>query len=86
VHDDTIALGVTDNGPGIAEAAQAHVFDKFARAASGGADGGESTGLGLAIAKGIMESHGGSIRLESPAADGRGARFTLAFPREVSSV
>ena len=86
VHDDTIALSVTDNGPGIAEAAQAHVFDKFARAASGGADGGESTGLGLAIAKGIMESHGGSIRLESPAADGRGARFTLAFPREVSSV
>ncbi len=37
VHDDTIALSVTDNGPGIAEAAQAHVFDKFARAASGAA-------------------------------------------------
>jgi two-component system sensor histidine kinase KdpD len=79
--DDGVALGVTDDGPGIAPAVKAHIFDKFARAPAGPADGGESTGLGLAIAKGIMEAHGGAIRLDSPVANGRGARFTLVFPR-----
>jgi two-component system sensor histidine kinase KdpD len=80
-----IALRVTDDGPGVAAEAQAHIFDKFARAPSGAADGGESTGLGLAIAKGIMAAHGGAVRLESPAENGRGARFTLVFPRETSA-
>jgi two-component system sensor histidine kinase KdpD len=42
---------------------------------------GSHTGLGLAIAKGIMEAHGGAISAESPVADGRGARFILTFPR-----
>ena len=36
-------------------------------------------GLGLAITKGIMEAHGGSIKAESPAANGRGARFVMTF-------
>jgi two-component system sensor histidine kinase KdpD len=80
-----IALRVTDDGPGITAEAQAHIFDKFATAPSGAADGGESTGLGLAIAKGIIEAHSGSIRLESPVAQGRGARFTLIFPRDAST-
>jgi len=83
IRDSDIALHVTDDGPGIGAEARAHIFDKFARAPSGGADGGESTGLGLAIAKGIMEAHGGAIRLESPVEQGRGARFTLIFPRGV---
>ncbi len=83
IADSDIGLRVTDDGPGVAADAQAHIFDKFARAPSGAADGGESTGLGLAIAKGIMEAHGGSIRLDSPVEHGRGARFTLVFPREV---
>ena len=46
----------------------------------GVADGGESTGLGLAIAKGIMEAHGGAIEALSPVAKGRGTRVTLTFP------
>ena len=84
VTDGDIVLRVTDDGPGVPAEARARIFDKFARA-PGPADGGESTGLGLAIARGIMEAHGGAIRLDSPVAQGRGARFSLVFPREFSA-
>lgn len=80
-----VALRVTDNGPGIAPDALPHIFDKFTKGPEQSmtrADGSQSTGLGLAIAKGIMEAHGGSIRIETPVADGRGARFIMVFPRE----
>ncbi|MBS0247079.1 MAG: sensor histidine kinase KdpD [Proteobacteria bacterium] len=79
----SVALRVSDNGPGIAADILARIFDKFVIGDGRGVahgDGGRSTGLGLAIAKGIMEAHGGSIAAESPA--GGGARFTLTFPRE----
>lgn len=87
VAPDRVALRVTDDGPGIAADVLPHVFDKFAK---GGeiltrADGHQSTGLGLAIAKGIMEAHGGKIEVATPVAGGRGARFTLEFPREQAS-
>lgn len=82
VATGSIALHITDDGPGIAADALPHVFEKFAKARSGGsrADGGQGIGLGLAIAKGIMDAHGGSIAAESPV-NGRGVRFTLTFPR-----
>jgi two-component system sensor histidine kinase KdpD len=76
---------VTDDGPGIGPQILPHAFEKFARGRStesGVADGGESTGLGLAIAKGIMQAHGGTIEALSPVAEGRGTRVTLCFPRE----
>ena len=79
-----IKLRVTDNGPGIPADVLPQVFEKFVRAARPGsptADGGQGTGLGLAIAKGIMEAHDGSIAAESPAANGRGTRIVLTFPR-----
>jgi two-component system sensor histidine kinase KdpD len=58
------------------------IFDKFARArgTTGGKD--EGAGLGLAIAKGIMAAHGGSIAVQSPVAEGRGTRIMLTFPRQ----
>jgi len=80
-----VVLRVTDNGPGIAPDALPHIFDKFAKGpelSMTRADGSQSTGLGLAIAKGIMEAHGGSIDAETPVGGGRGARFTMVFPRE----
>ncbi|MFA6265895.1 MAG: sensor histidine kinase KdpD [Pseudolabrys sp.] len=82
---DGVSVRVTDNGPGIPGDVLPHVFDKFVMGKSRGAahgDGRQSTGLGLAIAKGIMEAHGGTIVAESPAAAGGGVRFTLTFPRE----
>jgi two-component system sensor histidine kinase KdpD len=74
---------VIDDGPGIAAEVLPRIFEKFVKAPSDSprADGGHGTGLGLAIANGIMEAHGGSIRVDSPAANGRGARFSLEFPR-----
>jgi len=80
---DAIALRVTDNGPGIPSDDLPHIFEKFVKGKemqTFSADG-SHTGLGLAIAKGIMEAHGGAISAESPVADGRGARFVLTFPR-----
>jgi two-component system sensor histidine kinase CiaH len=69
---------VTDNGIGISEASQAHIFERFFRekqVAHGAATG---AGLGLAIAKSIVESHRGSITL----LDSRPGRtiFTIAIP------
>lgn len=79
-----VILRVTDDGPGIAVEVLPRIFDKFAVGREHGvtaADGSQSTGLGLAIAKGIMEAHGGSISVETPVAGGRGARFMMVFPR-----
>ena len=83
VTQQSLAIRVTDNGPGIPAEIMPRVFEKFVQGRTGnGRSGG--TGLGLAIAKGIVEAHGGSIAAESPAADGRGARMILTFPREQS--
>lgn len=76
-----LQLRIADNGPGISAEALPHIFDKFVMAPKDTrADGHPSTGLGLAIAKGIMEAHGGSIAAEG--LPGGGARFVLTFPRE----
>jgi two-component system sensor histidine kinase KdpD len=82
VSPKSLTLRITDDGPGIAPEMLPHVFEKFvhARSGAGAADGGESTGLGLAIAKGIMDAHGGSIVVRSPVANGHGTRVELSFP------
>lgn len=82
VDDRSLSMRVTDDGPGIAEAALPHIFEKFVHAEGPGralADGGESTGLGLAIAKGIIEAHEASIVAESPVEKGRGTRVAMRF-------
>lgn len=79
----TASLRVTDDGPGIPPDVLSHVFEKFYRVRRNSARSGapEGAGLGLAIAKGVMEAHGGAIAAQSPVADGRGARIILTFPR-----
>src|SRR5581483_1423320 len=86
VAPSNVALRVTDDGPGIAPDVLPTIFDKFVKGGSDAptGDSNHGTGLGLAIAKGIMEAHGGSIAVESPVANGRGARFTMIFPREAA--
>jgi two-component system OmpR family sensor kinase len=69
-------LRVTDDGPGIAVDEQEHVFERFYRRASAGHHRG--LGLGLAIAKAVLKSQGGSIHLRSE--PGAGACFTLVLP------
>jgi two-component system phosphate regulon sensor histidine kinase PhoR len=68
---------VADDGPGIAVADQARIFERFYKADRTRTSGG-GTGLGLAIARHIIEGHGGTIRVESE--EGRGARFAFTVP------
>jgi signal transduction histidine kinase len=76
-----VEFAVHDNGPGIASADLPHIFDRFWRAKNTGRSG---AGLGLAIAKGIVEAHGGSIRAESE--PGRGSAFMFTLPVATSAV
>jgi signal transduction histidine kinase len=75
-----IELQVIDSGAGIAAEDLPRVFERHWRgaAASDDGDAGEGAGLGLAIARRIVELHGGTIRAESE--PGRGSRFVVALP------
>lgn len=67
---------IEDNGAGISDAAQLHVFDRFYQADSSHRS--EGNGLGLALVQRILTFCGGSIRLESR--PGIGSRFTVTLP------
>jgi signal transduction histidine kinase len=71
---DGIVFVVADNGPGLAPAIEARLFESFAT--YGKADG---TGLGLALVKRIAEEHHGNVVVDSVA--GRGCTFTVRVPR-----
>ncbi|MBL9120244.1 MAG: response regulator [Phycisphaerae bacterium] len=70
-------LEVADNGPGISESDQAHLFEPFFR----GRSDGEGSGLGLAIVKTILESSSASITVESE--PGCGSLFRIQWPAAV---
>ena len=76
-HAASVILSVKDTGQGIAPEALPYVFDRFYREDSSRSRGDES-GLGLAIAKSIVEAHGGSIAAES--APGLGTTITIKLP------
>jgi len=75
--DEAIRFEVADTGPGIAKEYQASIFDRFFRV-PGTVSGG--VGLGLSIAKEIVEAHGGEIGVDSE--PGHGATFWFILPRE----
>jgi signal transduction histidine kinase len=72
VREGVVVFEVEDDGPGIALADQAHVFERYWK----GKDGG--TGLGLFIAQGIVRAHGGRLGVRSE--PGRGATFFFTIP------
>jgi signal transduction histidine kinase len=78
--DDGVTVIVADQGPGIPAAFRDAIFDPFVRAGVGGQPR-SGQGLGLFIAKQIVEGHGGALWLE-PAR--KGATFRLRLPREAS--
>jgi signal transduction histidine kinase len=79
-HGERVFVDVADRGPGIAAEHQTLIFEKFGRATADGA-GKPGTGLGLFIARSIVEAHGGSLDVNS--AVDRGATFTLALPAKL---
>jgi two-component system cell cycle sensor histidine kinase PleC len=74
-----IELCISDNGLGIAAEDQARLFDRFGQESPEVTTASRGTGLGLPIVKGLVDMHGGHIRLES--ALGEGTRITIYFPR-----
>lgn len=74
-----IRFSVSDDGPGIPEAARDAVFLPF-RTLGGTSSG---TGMGLALVKRTLENVGGSIDVRSRERDGRGATFDVLWPRSI---
>ena len=80
-EDGRVVIQVIDTGPGIARPDIEHLFDNFWQAKNGDRRG---VGLGLAIAKGVVEAHGGQIWCESELGSGATFSFTLPRTAEVS--
>ncbi len=73
-------MAVADTGPGIAPEAQARLWERFYTERTDSSSRTIGAGLGLPIAKGIVEAHGGRIWVES--AVGQGSTFAFALPAE----
>lgn len=70
----TVALAVSDTGPGVPEGLRERVFEPFFTTK----DEGRGSGLGLSVCQGIVRGHGGEIDVES--GSGSGARFVVRMP------
>lgn len=77
VHDGRAHVTVEDSGPGLSGADLPHLFEPFYRADAARTRG-TGTGLGLAVARAVIELHGGRIRAAN--APGGGARFDIELP------
>jgi PAS domain S-box-containing protein len=74
-HDSEVCFQIADTGPGILPEQLPHLFDRFWQARQGDRRG---AGLGLPIAKGIVEAHGGRLWIDT--APGRGSTFYFTLP------
>lgn len=75
---DGVVFSVEDSGSGIPVDKQKYIFSKFNELKYLNEAGEKGSGLGLSIAKGIVEMHGGSIKVES--APSKGSKFTFSIP------
>ena len=73
-----VQVTVTDQGPGISDAEQDRIFERFYRVDSARSRQTGGTGLGLSIVKHVMAQHGGEVSVWSQ--PGRGSTFTLLLP------
>ena len=73
-------FAVRDSGPGIPEADQPRLFERFFRVDKARSRALGGTGLGLAIVKHIAQAHEGHVEVDS--APGRGSTFRLVIPQE----
>ncbi len=80
LNDDSVVILISDTGCGLDESAKSRIFEPFwSTKGFAGAGKGEATGLGLAIAHGLVQMVGGSISVTSKV--GVGSSFRVTFPR-----
>ncbi len=77
--ENAVRITVTDRGPGIPENERERVFDMFYRVKTGATAPASGAGLGLAICRGFIEAHGGSITAQ-PGPEGVGTQIVLRLP------
>lgn len=77
--NEQLVISVSDRGPGLSEESAERLFEKFYRGDGRKAGG---LGLGLSIARGFVEAHGGKLTAENR--DGGGARFAISLPVRVT--
>lgn len=82
--EDQFVFSVTDQGPGISEDERVHLYKKFKRLSAKPTGGESSSGLGLSIAKMLVEKLGGSISVESKV--GAGSTFTVQLPCKTKKI
>jgi histidine kinase len=80
-HEDEIYISITDTGIGIPPEHVQHLFTRFYRIDKSRSRVGGGSGIGLTIAKHLVEAHGGRIWVESPG-PGKGSTFTFTLPVE----
>ena len=80
-YSEGAIVSVMDTGDGIAADHLPHVFDRFFQVSNSRMVGRHGAGLGLPIARGIVEAHGGTIWIESVPGRGTTVRFTLPGAR-----
>lgn len=78
-RDGTAILTVSDDGPGIAAADRARVFERFVRLDAARARSGGGTGLGLAIVAEVVAAHGGTVTIDDR--PGGGTAMTVTLPQ-----
>jgi two-component system sensor histidine kinase KdpD len=83
MNGDELLISVTDQGPGIAAEETSRLFEKFYRGTHPQPNGG--TGMGLAIARGIIEAHNGRVWVESSAGKGATFKFSLQVEHKALS-
>ncbi|MET0250300.1 MAG: ATP-binding protein, partial [Sphingobium sp.] len=84
VADDAVLVSVEDEGPGVPESEREHVFRRFHSVRPEGEAFGKHSGLGLAIARSIIEGHQGQIRIADREDAQRGACFIMTLPMAVA--
>jgi len=82
IQETEICISITDHGCGIPESFRSRMFSKFSQADSSDTRQKGGSGLGLVVAKSIIEDHHGTIEYSSE--EGKGTTFYVKIPQKVS--
>ncbi len=83
LQNETLCLSVKDNGIGIAPGALARIFEMFSQLDGGSTRSESGLGIGLALVKGLLDLHGGTIEAHSRGS-GHGSEFSVRLPLNTS--